>query len=181
MSKIPVGERTVSFKYIALFVAPIILALLVGYFYLRSLNRALETQMAQTEQTLGALEGEVYRLKQALSQRDAKMKYVLDGNLKRFKVSAGGDEFIWLFFRESDGNWYAEVESATPLTDGLNYKLVVGDKVVGEFNLIADVVGLQKIGSSPIKTPISIYAGPRGETALNSDWKLLYDASSPDF
>lgn len=179
MTKKSFGDQTVSFKYIALFIASILLGLLVGYTYLMSTNRSIEAKMASNEQTLGALEGEVYRLKQALSQRDAKMKYLLDGSLKRFKLYSGAEEFTWVFYRETDGAWYVEVTHTTALAEDENFKLVVGDSVVGEFEKIADAVGLQKVGEAKIDSPIRIYSGPRGQSELTSDWAILYDSVSP--
>lgn len=180
MTKKSFGDRTISFKYITYFIAPILLGLLVGYIYLMSTNRSIEAKMASNEQTLGALEGEVYRLKQAVSQRDAKMKYLLDGSLKRFKLYTDAEEFTWLFYRETDGAWYVEVTHASVLPEGVNYKLVIGDSAVGEFEKIADAVGLQKVGEAKIDSPIRIYSGPRGQSELNSDWVVLYDSVSPE-
>lgn len=181
MTKKSFGDQTISLKYIALFIVPVILALLVGYIHVRSENRALEAKIASNEQTLGILEGEVYRLKQTLSQRDAKMKYLIDGDFMRFKLSAGKkNESLWLFYREMDRAWYAEVTHATALPEGLNYKLVIGNSAIGEFEKIADAVGLQKIGEAEIKAPVAIYSGPRGQTDFNTAWDLLYDSASPE-
>jgi len=175
----PLRDKSVTFKYVTLFTLPISIVFLVGCFYVWGQNRELERKLEGNEQTLGVLEGEVYRLKQATSQRDAKLKYLTDGKLKRFKLSANGNQFVWLFYRQSDKAWYTEVTEVTTLEEGFNYKLVIANSAVGEFEKIADAVGLQKIGEAELNDPIAIYSGPRGQTEINTDWEMLYDSVSP--
>jgi hypothetical protein len=150
-----------------MFVLPGLLALFLGYIYLHGENQELEKNNFATEQKTNALKGEIYRLKQALSQRDAKLNYLTDPGLERLKLSAGDhSRAIWLFYRKENQSWYAEMSHAPILDEGLNYRLLIDGTEVGAFERIADTVGLQKIGRQPPGEKLRVKSARRGEDEL---------------
>jgi hypothetical protein len=170
-------DQKITVKALFLYILPLLLALLLGYVHVRSLNRNIEMRQAGTEQKIAAFEGEVYKLKQALEQRDAKLKYVLNPNYERMLMYSDRDStYIWLFHDATDQSWYAEMSHARILKEGMNYKLLIDGEYIGKIERISDSVGLQKIGTAPMGCA-NIYSGLRGESATE---ELIYESAPPD-
>lgn len=170
-------DQKITVKALALYILPLLLALLLGYVHVRSLNRNIEMRQAGSEQKAAAMEGEIYKLKQALDQRDAKLNYVLNPNYDRMLMYSDTDSsYIWLFHDPINFAWYAEMSHARILNEGLNYKLMVGGEYVGKIERISDSVGLQKIGTAPAGRA-TIFSGKRGNSTTE---ELIYESAPPD-
>jgi len=170
-------DQRITVRALIFYILPLLLALLLGYVHVRSLNRNFEMRQAGNEQKLAAFEGEVYTLKQALEQRDAKLRYVLNPKYVRLLAYSDLDSsHIWLFHNASDLSWYAEMSQARILTEGHNYKLYIAGKYVGKIERISDSVGLQKIGEAPAGK-IKIFSGKRSEREKD---QLIYELEPAD-
>lgn len=137
-------QKTVPLRGIWMFGLPLAAALIVAYVFIRSQNRGLEMKMAQSEQKMAALEGEVYRLKATLQERESELRYLTSPDLERYVAFTPDSGFVWLFYREKDRTWFAHTENLNPEYEWLS--LVVDDQVVGSFSKLADTSGLQKVG-----------------------------------
>jgi len=170
-------DQKITVKALLMYILPLLLALLLGYIHVRSLNRKIELRQAGIEQKIAAFEGEVYKLKQALNQRDAKLNYVLNPSYERLLMESNVDSsHIWLFYDASDNSWFAEMSHARILEDGMNYKLYINDNYVGKIERISDSVGLQKVGKSK-SGRARIYSGKRGVEVID---QLIYESGPAD-
>jgi len=170
-------DQKITVRALLLYILPLLLALLMGYIHVRSLNRNIEMRQVGAEQKMAAFEGEIYKLKQALAQRDAKLKYLLNPNYDRFLAFSNADStHIWLFYNGKDHSWFAEMSSVQVLEDGMNYKLFIDDEYVGKIERISDSVGLQKIGTAK-KGRARIYSGLRGSERTD---QLIYESEPAD-
>ena len=170
-------DQKVTVKAILLYILPLLLALLLGYLHVRTLNRSSEIQKEGNEQKMAAFEGEIYKLKQAIAQRDAKLKYLLNENYTRLLAKSNTSEgFIWLYHDLKDESWYAEMSNAKNLNEELNFKLFVDNIYVGKIERISDSVGLQRIGTAPMGK-VAIYAGLRGK---DEPQELIYESAPSD-
>jgi len=134
-------------------------------------------RQAGIEQKIAAFEGEIYKLRQALDQRDAKLQYILNPNYDRILMKSPADSsHIWLFYDGSDHSWYAEMSKARILSEGKNFKLLVDGSYVGKIERISDSVGLQKIGTAQMGRA-KIFSGLRGDPLTE---ELVYDADPLD-
>ena len=170
-------DQKITVKALIFYILPLLLALLLGYIHVRSLNRSFEMRQAGNEQKMAAFEGEVYKLKQALEQRDAKLCYVLSPEYVRLLAYSDVDSSnIWLFHNASDLSWYAEMSQARILAESDNYKLYIEGNYVGKIERISDSVGLQKVGEAPAGK-IKIFSGKRSEREKD---KLIYELEPAD-
>lgn len=162
-----------------MFVVPVGIALIAGYVYLRSENRALLSSRAAEKAENDAMHGEIYRFRQSIGQQEATMKYLLRPDFERFLAFESDSSYCWLFYRASDSAWYAEVTSIAALPDHEQYRLyVVDDKdnptYIGSFERIADAVGLQKIGYGAKEYSAFITAGAREALPGPEKEQVLY-------
>lgn len=139
-------------KFLAWFALPVLLLAVAGYVYVRAQNRGLQAQAAKMTAQNDAMDGELYRLRQEVAGRDARIGFLVNPELKRFKASSATDSSsCWLFWRKADNAWYAEVTHAMRLADGKQFRLYSNTGVepiyIGSFEPIANTVGLQKIGT----------------------------------
>ena len=167
-------------KWVAMFVAPVVAIAIVGYVYVRSLNRGLESRMVALQQQNDAMHGELYRLRQEVEGKEARLRFINDPGMQRFiAVTDHSDTSCWLFWRKADNAWYAEVTHAEPLPDGRQYRLYARGldwEYVGSFEPLAETVGLQKIGVAYPGKELIVTAADRGmEPELNAE-RVVYRA-----
>lgn len=139
-------------KFLAVFALPVLLLAIAGYVYVRAENRDLAARNAKLTAQNDAMDGELYRLRQEVAGRDARIGFLVSPDLKRFKASSVTDSSsCWLFWRKSDNAWYAEVTHAKPLGRDMQFRLYNDTggtpSFIGSFEPIAETVGLQKIGA----------------------------------
>lgn len=173
------NSQQVSLRWIWMFVVPVGIALVIGYVYLRSENRALLASRAAEKAENDAMHGEIYRLRQSIDQQEATMNYLLRPDFERFLAFESDSSFCWLFYRPADSAWYAEVSSIAVLAEAQQYRLYTVDQnnkstYIGGFERIADVVGLQKIGYGAKTQGVFITAAQRDAVPNSNEEKVLY-------
>lgn len=136
--------KTVPLRGIWMFGLPLAATLIVAYVYIRSQNRGLEMKMAQSEQKMAVLEGEVYRLKAMLEERKSELRYLTSPDLERYVAYTPDSGYVWLFYRMEDSTWFAHTEYMNPDYEVLS--LVVDDQLTGFISRISDTSGLQRVG-----------------------------------
>jgi hypothetical protein len=168
----------ISMKWVLFFVVPVVVLLLIAYVHLRTLNRSLEARLYASEDEKQIYSGEVYRLRQLVEEREARIKFLSNPDLERSLISLE-DGYIWLFVNPSSGDWYADTENSPSILDGEDYRLIVGGNEVGSFIPQLNAVGLQKIGNSLNQGSIEILAAPLGESWKQNS-RLVYSDAAPD-
>jgi hypothetical protein len=158
-----------------MFGLPLAAILVVAYVYLRSTNRGLEMEMAQVREKNNVLEGEVYRYRQLIKQKEAKLNYLQDAELKRFLSREHDSSYVWLFYREADSTWFVEPSAIEPIRDTHAYHLLIDGKHVGNFHRITDAVGLPKIGKHALGDTGMICFGPEDELEYFPPSSRLYE------
>lgn len=151
-----------------MFVLPVLLLAVVGYVYVRAENRALQASSAKLTAQNDAMDGELYRLRQEVAGRDARIGFLVNPDLKRFKASSVRDSSsCWLFWRKADNAWYAEVTHATSPGSDMQFRLYNNTggtpTYIGSFEPLAETIGLQKIGTGSPFGKMVITAGLRRE------------------
>lgn len=157
-------------KFLALFVLPVLLLAVAGYVYVRAENRSLLARTAKLTAHNDAMDGELYRLRQEVAGRDARIGFLVSPDLKRFKASSINDSSsCWLFWRQADNTWYAEVTHASKLGNDMQFRLYNNTGAtpvyIGSFEPIAETVGLQKIGKGSPFGKMMITTALRHESA----------------
>lgn len=160
-----------------MFVVPVLAIAVIGYVYVRTLNRSLESRVATLQQQNDAMHGELYRLRQEVEGKEARLRFVNDPGMERFKVARHTDDTsCWLFWRKADHTWYAEVTHVGALPDGHQYRLYTDQQYIGSFEPLTETIGLQKIGTqAPGKELIVTSASREAETNLEEE-EVMYRA-----
>lgn len=135
-----------------MFALPVLVLAIAGYVYVRAQNRGLKARNAGLTAQNDAMDGELYRLRQEVDGRDARIGFLVNPDLKRFKASSATDSSsCWLFWRKADNAWYAEVTHAKHPGNDKQFRLYNNTggipTYIGSFEPIAETVGLQKIGT----------------------------------
>jgi hypothetical protein len=84
-------------KYLILFALPVLLLAVMGYVYVRAENRGLQARMAGLTAQNNAMDGELYTLRQEVAGKEARLGFLVNPELKRFKASSVTDSSsCWL-------------------------------------------------------------------------------------
>lgn len=132
-----------------MFVVPLVLLLAIAYVFVRSQNRSLQSKASAIEVQNDIMQGELYRLRQEIEGRDARIRQLVNPDLARLKAESISDSSsFWLFWRESDGYLYVEVSHIRIPTSEEHYRVYLGDgrKHVGNFEALSETIGLQRVG-----------------------------------
>lgn len=146
-----------------MFGLPLGLALIFGYVFIRSQNRALEMKLLSQEEKSAVLEGEVYRWKSLFKQKEAEINYLTSPDYRRYLIRMDSAHCAWLYYRSEDDAWFifTDLMAKNEFTD--TYTLFIDEQKVGTFKRVADSIGLQKAGHSPIGQKAYVIEGEAEE------------------
>ncbi len=170
-------------KWVAMFVAPLLLFIAVAYVFVRSQNRSLQAKASAVQMQNDVMQGELYRLRQEIEGRDARIRQLVNPELKRLKAESTVDSTSFLlFWRENGGDLYVEVSHVRIPKREEHYRIYWGDgpEHVGNFEALSETIGLQRVGKVKSMRPLKITRALRDSEPDFDQETLSYQVSTAD-